>query len=1065
MPAVKKSLSNPKIREIFERISHNKYHMRISLLEERELLRYEAYAPNDPFGSLSYLSIGIDADGKPHSLDATASLRGRISLEEHAFYCYLVLWERDLYMKEPAKLEDIYRPYASKAADYLNSTPAERRKRRAIREDFLIFMHDSQNQSHPSTESVFDIKDYPSVLNAFFSLKPTSDGNSLRLSLTLSTETGTTLIVDSLPTLFDAVLKGKPYLIGDRSFKLSAKNFTPEFYQMIPFLTSSFYAPKDGGFFSPSPDIRLSSLLLEGNNIDEFFRYAAGQEISLDGTILYVSQTPSEALATVSENDVFLHPSLSKDRVMHAFWNGRFAYIRNDDIGVLERFRFPDANNARIYRYFALNPAASASDLNDLLRPYMTVSADDDESLEIRYFVDLADDASLAVRTDYLFMGSPKTEEQLKNNPRYLSKIRRFSSLLSKRYGMPVNGYVKEDHKVLSFLKADLSDLKKLAHIYLSDRIAQAKIRSVGPISIRIEKHINWLKASVSHPEFSTEELKMILDAYKTKRAFVLLKGNVIVLDDDGAAPLIQAKETLSLDDDLENDALPLSKVFSLNGDKQIADLCDYEKEVKSFIDEVLHYDRLPLDLPNGLDQILRPYQKQAVQWILALSKHGLGGVLADDMGLGKTLEVIAFYSLREEALPSLAIVPKSVLYNWEDEIRKFAPELEVIVISGDKKKRTSLISLMKKKKKRIFLVSYDSMRNDASLYADIKFDCLFADEAQFIKNSNALKSKAIRTLKSNFKLALTGTPIENSMADLWSIFDFVLPGYLRTFQIFKTAFILAGDQVEARSRLAKMISPFLLRRTKSQVLSELPPKVTERLRIPMDEGVRRLYDATVQDAKRKKEELKKHEVSDAKRIIFSILPSLTKLREICVDPSSFFEGFDDENGKLGAALDLIANAISNRHKVLVFSSFVRVLDHFSSLLLAKGITTDMIIGDTPAQERLRLAKEFNESDDKEVMLVSLKAGGTGLNLYGADIVIHLDPWWNLAAEEQAQDRAHRIGQTRPVTVYKLYSYDTIEERIFELQEWKRELYASVIDGAAQSFAGLTEDDLDFLLG
>ncbi|MBR5750575.1 MAG: DEAD/DEAH box helicase, partial [Bacilli bacterium] len=340
-------------------------------------------------------------------------------------------------------------------------------------------------------------------------------------------------------------------------------------------------------------------------------------------------------------------------------------------------------------------------------------------------------------------------------------------------------------------------------------------------------------------------------------------------------------------------------------------------------------------------------------------------------------------------------------------------------------------------------------------------------DEAQFIKNMHAKKTNAVKQINALHTIALTGTPIENSMADLWAIFDFLMPGYLDSFNIFKTRYILAGDQVKARGSLSRKITPFLLRRTKAEVLKDLPKKTTEIITLTMNDEARRYYDAVLVDTRNKIRQKREDPTKGDKyseKGLFSVLPLLTRLREICVDPSAFLDGFSEESAKMAYALSYITIAVEAGHKVLVFSSFTKVLDHLTILLRESGVKSFYIYGATEADDRLSMAESFNTKNDVNVMLVSLKAGGTGLNLHGADIVVHLDPWWNVAAEEQATDRAYRIGQKRPVSVVKLICHNSIEEKVIQLQENKRELYNQVIKSGDEAISKLNIEDIKFLL-
>ena len=431
-----------------------------------------------------------------------------------------------------------------------------------------------------------------------------------------------------------------------------------------------------------------------------------------------------------------------------------------------------------------------------------------------------------------------------------------------------------------------------------------------------------------------------------------------------------------------------------------------------------------------------------------------------ENIGLPRIWSLVYPISTNQKEKENILIIsPKSLIYNWKNEFEKWDSSRQVEVVEGNKSSRKKTIERMKEAGQGVFVVSYDSLRNDEELYQDILFSTIVLDEAQYIANATALKTKAVKSLHAKHRFVLTGTPIQNSYMDLWSIMDFLMPGYLDGYKDFHLMYSSLADNNQAQiHRLETQIAPFLLRRTKEEVLKDLPPKTEEITVVQMDDAEAKLYEAYFTNAKMTLKDQK-----DSGRNRVAILAELTRLRQLCVDPSVFVSNYKNLSAKLTQTIAMVQEAIASGHKVLIFSSFVAVLKHLQDELAKLKISSSLIYGDTPAKERLSLADRFNTSEDEKVMLVSLKAGGTGLNLVGADIVIHLDPWWNIAAENQASDRAHRIGQTRPVTVWKLVAKGTIEEKIIELQALKRSL-SSIIRVADEEGSSLTQEDIAYLL-
>ena len=433
-------------------------------------------------------------------------------------------------------------------------------------------------------------------------------------------------------------------------------------------------------------------------------------------------------------------------------------------------------------------------------------------------------------------------------------------------------------------------------------------------------------------------------------------------------------------------------------------------------------------------------------------------------MGLGKTLQTIAMLAATaEDGRPALVVCPASVVYNWQDEFSRFAPGLKVEVVAGTARARHEQIEGMDESDTRVFITSYDLLRRDVLFYTKCRLGTVVLDEAQYIKNPQAAVTKAAKSLPSTMRLALTGTPVENRLSELWSIFDFLMPGFLYSQKEFKERFeqpISRSEDGEATGRLRAMVGPFIMRRRKEEVLKDLPQRLEEVRGTRLAGEQRRLYDAQVVRVRQMLTGM-----GDSGQEKIQILAEITRLRQLCCDPSLVFEDYKGPSAKRALCLELVSSAIEGEHRVLLFSQFTTMLDLIEGDLRKRGIDFFRIDGSTPKAERVSLAHRFNDEGERPVFLVSLKAGGTGLNLTGADVVIHYDPWWNVAAQDQATGRAHRIGQTREVNVYRLVARDTIEDRILALQEKKRDLADAIVEGKRESLMSMSKDELLDLLG
>lgn len=634
-----------------------------------------------------------------------------------------------------------------------------------------------------------------------------------------------------------------------------------------------------------------------------------------------------------------------------------------------------------------------------------------------------------------------------------VSQVKHYQEILSS-YGF-FDHVLSDGGQVWDFLNSTLENLQKVAEVYFSKDLDSRKTSSFTSPNITIKKDGSMLEVLVDGSIYSDEELKTILIGLKRKKKFVKIGDNFISLMSD------DTKEFYSLAKDLDlisenslhsKKELPLYYAFKAYGkDNSFLSMDSYLDDV---FNGLKNFSNSNIEIPK-INGELRSYQVDGVKWLNVLYKYSLGGILADDMGLGKTIETIAFINSIKQDKPILIVSPKSLVFNWVSEFNKFASDIPVYAIIGTVEERKKIIKKIKNDKFGVYFISYDSLRNEFENLTDITFDMCILDEAQFIKNMHAKKTGAVKQINALHTIALTGTPIENNIYDLWSIFDFLMPHYLLDYEDFKDSYEHNEEYYEI---VRDKVAPFILRRRKEDVLKDLPEKYEVIITTEMSQEQRKLYDAFRLQAK---EQLKS---SDGGSKIMEVLSIITRLRQICVDPSTFVDNFTGESGKITALKDIIKDKMQEGHRFLIFSQFVSALNIVKDEIEKMGIKYYMITGDTSAKERLRICNDFNKDEDYKIVLISLKAGGTGLNLVGADVVIHLDPWWNYSAESQASDRAHRIGQTRTVEVIKLIAENSIEEKVVNLQNEKKELVDKVISDNDSSIKSLSIKDLKSIL-
>lgn len=627
---------------------------------------------------------------------------------------------------------------------------------------------------------------------------------------------------------------------------------------------------------------------------------------------------------------------------------------------------------------------------------------------------------------------------------------------------MTDGGYFLHNEELeYQFLYHTVPKLQKLVQIYATTAVRMRIFRGNVQPQIRVKfkkERTNWLEFKFELDGIRDEHIKEVLQALEEKRKYYRLRnGSLLSLETREfeeiqrylRSPLLQNK-------DLTNDLhVPMEKCLQLLDHVESSHVFKFEPSFKQFLTTIQSPGSMEFAVPKGLDSILKDYQKVGFHWMKTLAHYGYGGILADDMGLGKTIQSITFIvselpEIRKNNSPILIVCPSSLTYNWLNEILKFSPEVEALVIDGSKKEREKL----QKKVKEIDVVitSYPLLRSDIKWYEKQDFHTVFFDEAQAFKNPVTQTARAVKKIQADHKFALTGTPVENSPVELWSIFHVVFPDLFLGLKEFSKL---------SKKKIARRIRPFLLRRMKEDVLSKFPEKIESIASVELHPEQKKLYAAYL--AKLRHDTLKQLDKETIRKNRIKILAGLTRLRQICCHPGLFINGYKGSSAKLDQLLQIVEEAKYSGRRVLIFSQFTSMLALIGQELQKKEMPYFYLDGVTPSEERVEICNRFNLGE-KDFFLISLKAGGTGLNLMSADTVILFDTWWNPAVEEQATDRAHRIGQKNNVQVIKLVAKGTIEEKMNDLQDKKRHLVEEIIDSEEKNLSTLTEEDIREML-
>lgn len=767
-------------------------------------------------------------------------------------------------------------------------------------------------------------------------------------------------------------------------------------------------------------------LVVDGYALDEFFDIISGTNLRLEqngapmGTKKVSGQMPKVMVKVAKAEGGFVVDSNCKGMLLRGVKND---YLISDAI-----YTLPE-KGAEIFSFCSATPFFVGDDdmstfYNKVLcsLPEATLSADCDltvfEAPPLKSELYLDFDGEKVYGEVKTFYGDTEVSlEEDEGDYRDTDAENELKDILKSVFPDYPTLELATEEQIFHLLRDGLSKLYDHAEIFLTENFHGLKFSRSPSIRVRVKREGSLIDLSYDTDGMDKARLEEILQGIKAGRKFIRIGESFVDLSEAGRT----LKGILNLPSQNGKVASYYSQYIKAELDELgTADCSDLEqKEVRDYVPD------------PRFSSVFRSYQLTGYKWLKAMADFGYGGILADDMGLGKSLQTIALINdlLQESELGALVVCPTTLILNWVDEFKKFAPWVRTKVVSGPLEDR--LFAIRSLKKGDVAITSYELLRRDARLYENT-FSLVVADEAQYIKNPLTKNAGAIKSIKAERKLALTGTPIENSLSELWSIFDFLMPGYLFDYETFREQLEtrIAHGETDAAERLKKMISPFVLRRMKSEVLKELPKKMESTVLAPLEDAQKDMYTAHV---KLVKDGLSK------KSGKFAVLAMLTKLRQICCDPSLVQPDYTGNSTKLDALLQILSNAISSGHKTLVFSQFTSMLEIIAKKLDERGWSYFVLKGDTPKNERIKLVNTFN-SDETSVFLISLKAGGTGINLTGADIVVHYDPWWNDSVMNQATDRSYRIGQQKSVQVYKLIMSGSVEDKIMELQKNKANL-------------------------
>jgi SNF2 family DNA or RNA helicase len=625
------------------------------------------------------------------------------------------------------------------------------------------------------------------------------------------------------------------------------------------------------------------------------------------------------------------------------------------------------------------------------------------------------------------------------------------------------SGYylLRDVEKIFDFISGERDGLDDICQLLYSDSFRSLRINKGERVTygVHMKSDEDYLTLDVSYDDVPRKELAEIFRSIKLKKKYYRMKdGNFLMLDSAAMQQSMQFIRSLTgSTQTIREDGVVVDRAQA-NYLTQMLEHMSAEHHVDDAIYDLIHELNNPplLPCPDSIKAEVRSYQAAGFSWMCNLANHHMGGILADDMGLGKTLQAIMYLSTLPEKSRRMVVCPTSLMFNWKDEFENFAPHMSCDIVCGTPEERRRIVA---ESTAEVLITSYPLIRRDLPYYKDLEFSAVIIDEAQNIKNSASMNAQSVKNLKTRTRFALTGTPIENSLSEIWSIFDFVMPGYLFSHSKFVNEYEkpIMNKNEEMLTQLNLRIQPYIMRRMKQDVLTDLPEKTEEKILVDLSERQKKLYAAYLEHYRGELHFDEEDTEIPENRV--RILSALMRLRQICCHPATFMDNYDGDSAKMDILMELLSQAIAAGHRTLVFSQFTSMLDLIEEELKDRNIGYFCIRGDTKVSDRSKYVKQFNEGTH-DVFLISLKAGGTGLNLIGADMVIHVDPWWNPAVEDQATDRCYRIGQTRNVHVIKLLTKGTIEEKIYRLQQKKQRLAEAVIEKQEDLIGKLTREEL-----
>ncbi|MBR1802435.1 MAG: DEAD/DEAH box helicase [Clostridia bacterium] len=934
--------------------------------------------------------------------------------------------------------------------------------------------------------------------------------------------------IKNLTDFYDKMLNHEVYQYGAKLNLLHEEaSFTEQTKPILAFLLKyaeimKYTDEATGDYTYYGKNLSLDTIILSNTGLDDFFDAVSHKEIAfqkgnIEKTVQFIEQEPdiqfqitqeSEEQFSINTNiDIFSYDVLQgKNHLYILFQNKLYRCSKeyeNTVLKILDVFRKNYTSSISFHQ-------AELTNLFAIIAPKMkdklvltNLSQEVTEKcipkkLGVKIYLDYEENGYITAQIKFCYGDTefnPLENENIHIPRNQVEENQALTQFIQTGFMLDRGNHrliLAKDEQIYRFLSEEIEDYMKKYEVLATDSFKKKEIKSfhMKEVSVKIEN--NLLSIDLSKIGIDLSDLAEMMQKYSLKKKFHRLKdGSYIKLENNETfAFLDHLSEEIEIDyTKLKGGILELPAYRTLYLDTLLKELNHVKvkknEEYKEMIQNIENTLIVANTLPENLNATMRNYQITGYEWLKQLENYHFGGILADDMGLGKTLQVLAvildYVNLQKgtpskrrlevnqaekKVKPSFVVCPSSLTLNWLNEAKKFTPDLRALVISGSSIDRAKKIKQIEQY--HLIITSYDSLKRDIEFYEEChyQFKYMIADEAQYIKNNHTQNAKVIKQIEAETRYALTGTPIENSLSELWSIFDFIMPGYLFRYRKFKEMYeipIVKENSDVAMQKLKKMIEPFTLRRIKKEVLTELPDKTVTILQNEMQEEQQKLYLSYL--ARAKKEVAEEIEVNGFQNSQMKILALLMRLRQICCHPSLFIEDYEGESSKLNQCMQVLEDAVNSGHKILLFSGYTSMFEMIEKELKAKNISYLKLTGQTKVSDRIELVDKFNEDKGIKVFLISLKAGGTGLNLTGADVVIHYDPWWNLSAENQATDRTYRIGQKNNVQVYKLITKNSIEEKIYELQQKKAKLADNMLSTQNTFISQLSKEDIMELFG